>query len=352
MKRERLARFLRISGGRYLLRRMIPWSGVVCVNYHRVGTPGACGTDRALWSADPHSFEAQLRFLKKEFDVVTPDDLPDILRRRKGRYILITFDDGYRDNYEVAFPILCRTGVPATFFISTGFLDSPRLPWWDEIAWMVTHSKKRSIEGCSRFPASVPFDEPGREAAIRTLVRTYKALPSSDTEAYLDYLAESTGSGRSDPRLAEGLWMSWDMVRQMRAAGTCIGGHTVSHPILATLSRQQQKVEIAGCRQRLEEELGEPMSYFSYPVGHSGTFNADTRDCLREEGVRFAFSFYGGTRRFGDWDDYDIRRLGIDRSVSLDLFRATVSLPQVFCRLPRAPKGRGRPSPTPCASLT
>ena len=135
-----IARLLRRTGSSALFARVFPWSGVLVLNYHRVGDGSGSMFDRGLWSSAVEAFADQLRFCKAHGDVIGPGDLPHVLARRRGRYILITFDDGYRDNYEVAFPIVTSERVPATFFVTTGFMDFPRVPWWDEIAWMVRTS--------------------------------------------------------------------------------------------------------------------------------------------------------------------------------------------------------------------
>jgi peptidoglycan/xylan/chitin deacetylase (PgdA/CDA1 family) len=111
-----------------------------------------------------------------------------------------------------------------------------------------------------------------------------------------------------------------------------IGGHTINHPILAQMLPEQQWQEISGCGERFKEELGEPMLYFSYPVGGLGSFNDDTRACLEKAGVRYAFSYYGGFRRFDEWDKYDIRRIAVESYIGTDWFRAIVTLPQFFGR--------------------
>jgi peptidoglycan/xylan/chitin deacetylase (PgdA/CDA1 family) len=126
--------------------------------------------------------------------------------------------------------------------------------------------------------------------------------------------------------------MTWDMVREMRAGGMGFGGHTVTHPILARCPPDRQCAEIAGCGRRLAEELGEPMRTFSYPVGNRRAFDDATRAGLRAAGVEYAFSYYGGYRRFADTDNYDIRRLAVDTDLTRDQFRAMVTLPQVFGR--------------------
>jgi len=303
---------------------------VLVLNYHRVGDSTGSVFDRGLWSSAADQFADQVRFCKSHFDVIAPGDLPAVLSRRRGKYVLITFDDGYRDNYEVAFPVLQAEGVTASFFVATGFIDAPRVAWWDEIAWMVRTSH-RTAAGPSRWlPSGVRFDDPDRENAVRTLLRSYKSMPAERTGAYLDAIADATGSGRLDPEATRPLWMTWDMLREMKAAGMTIGGHTVNHPILAQAPRERQRAEIAGCGARLAAELGEPMRYFSYPVGGPEAFDDVTRECLRDAGVQYAFSYYAGYRQFSDWDDYDVRRVRVEATLTLDWFRSIVVLPQWF----------------------
>ena len=330
MKKAIATRLLCQSGLRFLLERTTGWSGVLVLNYHRVGNGNESPFDRALWSADSKAFTDQIRFCKSQLDLITPDDIPRVLSHGRGRYALITFDDGYRDNYEIAFPILKAEDVPATFFIATGFVDAPQVPWWDEIAWMVRTSRKDRVELLGWIPAPVSFDEPDRELAVRTFLRAYKAMPVEFTDRYLDALADATGSGRCGESVGSHFWMNWDMLREMKSAGMTVAGHSVTHPILARAPRERQRDEIFGCAARLAEEMGEPMSYFSYPVGAPNSFNSVTQECLQEAGVRYAFSYYGGFRRFGDWNNYDVRRVAVETYLTADWFRSIVTLPQLL----------------------
>ena len=323
------ASLIRLSGLGRLIARAAPWSGVLALTYHRIGDGRTSLFDRGLWSADAEAFGEQIRFCKSHVDVIAPGDLPVVVNRRTGRYLLITFDDGYRDNYEVAFPILKAEGVPATFFIATGFVDTPRLPWWDEIAWMVRTSNKRSLDMKGWLDAPVPMDEPERERAVRALLRGFKAASADAADRYLAAVADVTGSGRCGVDGGD-LWMTWKMVREMRASGMTIGGHSSAHIVLARATAERQREEILGCGRRLSDETGDPMHYFSYPVGGRQSFNAATRECLREAGVRYAFSYYGGVGRFDRWDDYDVPRVPIETDVTRNRFRSIVQLPQVF----------------------
>ena len=330
--RDRAGRLLATRGLAALVRWLAPWNGLLVLAYHRIGDASVSLHDRDAWSATAAAFDAQLGFLKRHVDLIGANDLGAALDDRTGRRVMITFDDGYRDNYEAAYPVLRSHNLEATFFVSTGFLDQPRLSWWDEISWMVRASPRSVVPSAGWLPEPLPYDEPNRVTTVRALLRTYKSLSSERTEAFLDFLAEATASGRAPAAAADGLWMSWDMVRQLRAGGMSVGGHTVHHPVLAALPRSSQRAEIRGCGRRLADELGEPMRLFSYPVGLPGTYDDDTRACLSEEGVEFAFSLHGSSGRLAPDDRLDIPRTSVGPSMSVGDLAAVATLPRRFAR--------------------
>lgn len=330
MRKALASRMLDQSGLRPLVQRLLPWSGLVALNYHRIGDASASPYDRGLWSASEEAFSEQMRFLKRESDIISPADLPHVLSRKRGRYTMVTFDDGYRDNYDAAFRILAREGVQATFFVATGYIDSPSLPWWDEIAWMVRRSSGRQLVLDPWFDQPVTFDEPDREQAVRALLRCYKKLPFHQTETFLDAIAVASGTGRNAVGEADNLWMTWDMLREMAAAGMTIGGHTVTHPVLSRMSPAEQRDEILTCARRLVEELDRPMTSFSYPVGNLSAFDEASREILTGAGIGSAFSYYGGYGRFDNWDPLNIPRVAIEPEVGPAWFRSIITLPRIF----------------------
>jgi peptidoglycan/xylan/chitin deacetylase (PgdA/CDA1 family) len=330
-RRERVAWALQTTGLLPLLRTFPGWKGLLVVNYHRIGNPGASPLDRGAFSGTAEALNAQIAILKREADIILPADL-EAAREKPGRYVMLTFDDGYRDNYELAFPILKAHGVGAVFFPCTSFIDRAALAWWDEIAWMVRSSPRQGLPANPWLRQALDFDEPGRERAIRLILSRYKELPATIAGEFIAFLAEATGSGRADPTLATDLWMTWGMVREMHAAGMEIGGHTVNHPILARLNPDQQQVEISGCRQRLTSELGAAPRAFAYPVGGRDAFDSSTQSILCAEGFQYAFSFYGGYSRFNrhrPWHPLDIPRVAVSHDAGLATIKALVSFPQL-----------------------
>lgn len=341
-KSERIAQLVEVTRLGKLIRALGGWNGILVLGYHRVGL--ATGANPAgVWDASPDLFEGQLQFLDQEFDVVAPGDLEAVVRARRGRYVLLTFDDGYRDTFDYAFPILKRHGLPATFFLTTGFIDDGRIAWWDEISWMVEASPRSELRVPDWFDDALSLVGDERTRTATTLINLHKRLSREHADAFVDAVADATATGRH-PDQSRDHWMTWDQVRELRSAGMYIGGHSVSHPLLARLPRDEQEREIVGCKLRLETELGERMRYFSYPYGGINSFNDDTRQLLAAHGVELAFSFYGGYQRFDDWDAYDVRRRGLGLTMSPRRFALVLTLPQMFARH-REPRNRRPSSP-------
>ncbi len=313
------------------LLKLPTWRGALVLAYHRIlDRNGETPFDPGVFSATPSMLDAQMQFITRHFQVVSPEAIgrdPD----SSGRRVIVTFDDGYRDNYELALPILRKYEVPTTFFLATGFLDHPSVPWWDELAWMVKRSPRQALEAGDWLSRHLPLDG-DRRPAIDELTRTYKSLPSERTEAFLDFCAEAAGTGRCDPSAGADLWMTWAMAAELRDAGMTIGGHSATHPVLGRAEPEVQSREIEECARRLGEELGVSMRFFAYPVGRPGSFDAATRRILRGAGVELAFSLYGGYLRPGRLDPYDVPRASVEMGATPRGFRAMLAFPGLFAR--------------------
>jgi peptidoglycan/xylan/chitin deacetylase (PgdA/CDA1 family) len=337
-RKDRAAALLTSPPLRTLLEHLGGWTGVLVLNYHRVGDPDRQPWDYALWNASAEELDQQLATLTRCTEVIDPCGLVEAMRAGRGRRVLITFDDGYRDNYEIALPLLRSHSLHATFFLASGFLDRPYAAWWDEIAWMIRHAEDEAYRAtamrldCDLLPTGISLEPHDHETSIVELIARYKALPDGDGERFLEQLAGATGSGRPGASDMEGLWMTWEMAREILAAGMSIGGHTVTHPVLARLSRERQREEITVCARRLAEELQIEMKWFAYPVGGRDTFTLMTQEILRDAGVELAFSFYGGYARASRWDPLNVPRVHVRPGLDARQLEATIALPQIFAR--------------------
>jgi peptidoglycan/xylan/chitin deacetylase (PgdA/CDA1 family) len=209
-------------------------------------------------------FEWQIGVLDRWFRVLPLGEA--VARLRAGtlppRAACVTFDDGYADNATVALPILRRRGVPATFFVATAFLDGGRM-FNDGVIETVRRARGETLDGGSAGLGRLPIATLAqRRAAIDRLIGALKYLPVSRRQACVDALAAACGS-----TLPDDLMMTSDQVRELRAGGMEIGGHTRTHPILAGLEPEQARREIEEGRRRVEAIIGEPVRLFAYPNG-------------------------------------------------------------------------------------
>jgi peptidoglycan/xylan/chitin deacetylase (PgdA/CDA1 family) len=213
---------------------------------------------------DAAAFESRMVWVKRWFNVIPLGEAIEGLRGKAlpERPLAVTFDDGYADNAKLAAPVLLRLGIPATFFIATGFLDGGRM-WNDTIIEAV-----RAARGPVLDLAPIGLGEhsitaaAGRRAAIDDLLAALKHLPLEERDAKASRVAEIAGAGPPTD-----LMMRSEEVRRLHAQGMTIGAHTVNHPVLTRIADDAARAEIDLGRRRLEDITGAPVRLFAYPHG-------------------------------------------------------------------------------------
>lgn len=325
-KRELAARMMRRSGVVRLFSSLPPTNSLLVLAYHRIGDPAQTMFDPGVYSATAEEFHDQIAYLKKIASVITLEEALAFVRgddkSRKSRYrVLITFDDGCIDNYEVAFPILRSLGVQGVFFLITGMAGTNTIPWWDRIAHILRTAERSSFE--LHYPAVIAVDvrQMGFASALRSVLQWYKRPDNRNGEQFIAELVESCGG--HEPPAASRIFLNWDEAREMQAGGMAIGSHTHTHTVLSQLTAEQQLEELVQSRNILSQVLQGPIDTIAYPVGSRTAFTDDTQRLARQAGYRLAFSFYGGVNRAGRVKPSNVVREGID-SQSWDLFRAQI----------------------------
>lgn len=292
----------------YRWRKLPP--GLYVFNYHRVGDASQTQFDPNVFSCDEEHFTRQVDLLRSRFEIISLSTLVDLLERDapvREPLAMLTFDDGYRDNYSNAFPILKASNTPAVFFLPTSYVGGVEVPWWDEIAWMLrntTHSHIEIPPWCERITISDSIAEP-----IRHVLAAFKAS-SLPLDTKLQHVRAATGC-TLEAHHGEGLFMSWDEARALQQAGMDIGSHTCSHRILAHLPAAEQREEMARSKAVLEQQLGHPISALSYPVGTPGTYTQQSQQLARECGYRAAFSFVSGVNGHLTANRFCLRRFPV-----------------------------------------
>jgi peptidoglycan/xylan/chitin deacetylase (PgdA/CDA1 family) len=358
-KRERVAEALDRSGALRLLletraRVGSPWITVLA--YHRVGEPSSAGPFANTFDVRPERLESDLAFVKRWFDVIGVDDL--IAHRRGGALppnpVMITFDDGYVDNHDVALPILERAGVKATFFIATSFVDERRLFWWDRISYLVQSSTRDAIAITYPEPLTLRLGAE-REASARLLLDIVKQRYALDLPRFMDGIAEAAGValGREEERrLADRVLMTWEQVRDLRARGMDVQSHSSAHRVLQTVPLAELARDLTGAREKLEAVLGEPVRTIAYPVGPSIADDPAIRAVVRAAGYDIGFSYRTGKVNYR-WavDPYDVRRMATGIDVAPVLFQAMLAYPGLAAGRPvgRAASSRAYGGSTPAS---
>ena len=249
---------------------------------------------------DAAAFDSMCGWLARWFKVLPLDEAARRLEQGSlpAGAAAITFDDGYADNHVVALPILQRHGLCATFFVATGFLDGGRM-WNDTVIEAVRRSPLVELDlrrlgrpGLGRHSLS---DVPARRQAIDAIIKVAKYLPPPERSALVGEIAELAGAP-----LPDDLMMRTDQVAALHRAGMQIGAHTVSHPILARLSDDDARREMAQSKAILEGVTGERVGLFAYPNGKPGEdYSPRCVSLARELGFDAAVSTAWGAARRG-----------------------------------------------------
>ncbi|MDX2055547.1 MAG: polysaccharide deacetylase family protein [Polyangiaceae bacterium] len=318
----------------FRLRRLSGAQSLTVLTYHSVGTVRPdYPFDPEVVDATAESFDAQLRILRKHCSVVRIDDVLSALGggRLPPNAVLITFDDGYKSCHKVAFPLLQRHGLPATFFIATDYVEERRLFWWDIIHYVFKSTTEAAIE--LSYPNPLRLDLSDRTASIALLLRLAKETYGIDVRTFVTHLAERAKVPLDREReriLADELIMTWDEIRELSSAGMDVEGHTRSHRVLQTLTPTELSEELLGCRMKLESELGKPVRTLAYPVGFVIDERPDLCQAVANAGYGAGFSNDTGiNRRLQRGQRFGIQRLAMDKSEPLALFQARLTLPNM-----------------------
>jgi peptidoglycan/xylan/chitin deacetylase (PgdA/CDA1 family)/CelD/BcsL family acetyltransferase involved in cellulose biosynthesis len=254
-------------------------------------------------------FDAQMRYIARHYKVV---GLGELLAHLEGEstepVIAITFDDGYKDNYQNALPILQRYGLPAVIFITTGSIDSREPIWFEQLAHALRRTSREfidlEIDLPRRFRTRTDAERLESNGRIFAMLRT---LPEDERRRWmaeiLRKLAVPVDQERHDKML------TWDQVRLMKQYGIDFGSHTVSHPFLSKLTREQATREVVESKRRIEEELQCPVRYFAYPNGREEDIGMWNKELLRSTGYQAALTTIWGLN-YRSTDLMELRRGG------------------------------------------
>jgi peptidoglycan/xylan/chitin deacetylase (PgdA/CDA1 family) len=272
--------------------------------YHRVSD----ASDSFLPPMSITMFETQMTYLATHYNVLNLDEAVERIKAQDvpDDAVVVTFDDGYADNYIHAFPILKRLSLPATIFLSTDVIGTGRVLWHDQVFSALSKSKVPLIEGFpeneSRFSLETLQDKRRAQDSISLYFRSLD-VPRRCHEinrlfGLLDFSMNLETSR---------VYLDWSEVKAMHSHGIGFGSHTVTHPILSLLSEAEAREEVLESKRFMENMLGVRVKAFAYPSGRSQDFSETTKALLRESGYEYAVSMIHGTNSVGA-DLFEMRR--------------------------------------------
>lgn len=280
-------------------------------------------------------FRPQLEWIGRHFNVVSCSQVRKHYLEGHSlppRALLITFDDGYWNNLAQAAPILREYGFPATFFISTTYIGSRELFWYDDLPRRIMSWPDRSIDQPGGgTPLSLPGDPHERRTVSRRIGASCKRVPNSVRLAYLEYIRRKTAECEFPPDEEMYRILNWDEVRDLARQGFEIGSHTSTHPILSQLDEDGIKSELESSRARIQAESGSRCFALAYPNGTVADYDARVVRCAQAAGFDLAFTM--ADRPYGPTEDrYTISRLPVPGHVPLAAFTFSASGTRALAR--------------------
>lgn len=286
--------------------------------YHRIAelqdTPAV---DSRSVSATPEGFAQQMEHLARFYRVVSMAEVLEAVEiglPLPKRAVLVTFDDGYADFAEIAWPILKQLRLPATMFVPTSYPDhAEHAFWWDRLygAFTVTSREEISVLPIGRFPLRTAEQ---RRGALRAIQNHVTVMPHDEAMQLVDSVCVHLGGAQKQ----EGSVLSWDQLRRLVREGLTLGAHTRTHAILTKVTREQVREEVQGSQEDLQREIGVCLPIFCYP---NGNHNDTVVSVLREQGIRLAFTTLVGPNELGSVDPLRLHRTVIMPRTTPAIFR-------------------------------
>jgi peptidoglycan/xylan/chitin deacetylase (PgdA/CDA1 family) len=301
---------------------------VIVLMYHRVLTRDEVvdqSVQPGMYVLDS-VFAQQMSFVKDNFTVLSLQELLELWRNgawnERARYCVITFDDGWLDNYRHAYPVLKRLGIPATIFLPTDYVGSEAWFWPDQLAYLFTivaqrEAKDNDLKGVERLlSAFLNGNAPllaealtRRELRTDEIIERCKALPIQQINELINGLATELEVALPSGRVI----VNWDEVREMSVAGLSFGSHSCSHRIMTTIAPDEVSKELLRSAQVLLDEGVNYVPVFCYPNGNS---DVHIQRLVQASGYQAAVSVRMGVEGRKPENQYAIRRVGIHNDVT------------------------------------
>jgi peptidoglycan/xylan/chitin deacetylase (PgdA/CDA1 family) len=228
--------------------------------------------------------------------------------------IVLTFDDGYKNNYTYAYPLLKKYNVPVTIFLTTGFIDQSNYMWSDRLEYIINKAQTGNLDFLwedDKLQLALNT-EIEKIKSIRSVKNYMKGLSEQKKLSFIEKLQKLLEIEYNWTKIPEVLLpLTWDEIRIMKDSGlVSFGSHTVTHPILSKCTLEQQRNELMVSQKRIKEELGEECILFAYPNGKQIDYNLKTIQLLKELRYSAAVTIIPGYIEKNCRDNFQLNRWG------------------------------------------
>lgn len=241
---------------------------------------------------DIRTFEAQIRHLSENYSIVPVEEI--VKRITTGqtlkKCLALTFDDGFKDNYTHAYPILKKYNAPATIFLITSCIETGNPPWFMAFRRAFEKTDKKElyiILGGQNFRLNLS-SMVQKKAASDEVMSFLQICPNKKRLLFLKEIFDALGP--NDFSCLENIMLNWNEIREMANNGVSFGAHTHSHPILANLTISEAEFEITRSKRIIEKKLNKPVNGFAYPVGKRAHYDKKLFSILNRNGFEYAFT--------------------------------------------------------------
>ena len=302
---------------------------IIIFNYHRIRDyKKPIVFDETVFNANTSRFIEEIKWLKKETRILSENELIDIVYNKrpiKELCTMVTFDDGYEDNYNIAYPVLKDLNIPAMFFIPSKQINERQVGWWDLVAYFIKNTKEKEF-----FFNHQHFFLSDLRPLIRRFTGELKNTEAGQIDNYLLELSDSLNVSFPSKEIQSNELMTWDQIKTMSENGMTIGSHSHDHSILSRQDKTTLKNQLEKASFILESKINKKIQSISYPVGGYDHFNECTKEVAREIGLKLGFSFLTGINQYHNVDPFDVKRMSVHPEwINLDI---PLAFPDIFLK--------------------
>lgn len=272
------------------------------------------------------SFRKQMQYLSQRCNPISLNYFISCATRGlklPPKSIIVTLDDGYKDSYTNAYPILQQYKIPATIFLTTDPIDCRDTFWWEKLGEAINRTSEKvleiNIDRLRKFDLSRTVKKIEAVRMVFSLLNQVREIRKKPT---LHHLFEKLKIDENELKMNSTL--SWEEIREMGRKGIEFGAHTLTHPILTKTSPEQAEKEIIKSKLKIEEKIGKAVNSFSYPQGDPSTYNESLKKFLKNSGFSCACTTIQGVNNIGS-DLYELKRIYIDPQDNLLNFKDRIN---------------------------